>query len=221
MLTRLTDFCYRRRRLVVVAWLAILVTTAVAGGRFGGGDATDYGTPGSESKAATNLLEERFPARSGDTIDVVWRAYDVTTVAVRERVEGLLAEAADLDHVVAVASPYRQGGQGQIAQDGTVAYATLQLDTWDMPVDITQQLLDAAAVASSDAVQIELAGQAVQTAEQGSVGAEGVGFLAAGLILLISFGSLLAMGLPDRHRRVRRRRRLRADRAARQRRRRS
>jgi RND superfamily putative drug exporter len=71
MLDRLTDWCYRRRRLVVVAWLAILITTAVAGSRFGGGDTTDYGTPGSESKAATNLLDERFPARSGDTIDVV------------------------------------------------------------------------------------------------------------------------------------------------------
>src|SRR5436190_503893 len=71
MLNRLTDFCYRRRRLVVVAWLVILVATAVAGSRFGGGDTTDYGTPGSESKAATSLLDERFPARSGDTIDVV------------------------------------------------------------------------------------------------------------------------------------------------------
>ena len=150
MLDRLTDFCYRRRRLVVVAWLAILVATAVAGSRFGGGDTTDYGTPGSESKAATNLLDERFPARSGDTIDVVWRADDVTAAAVRSQVEGVLAEAADLDHVVAVASPYRDGGQGQIARDGTVAYATLQLDTWDMPVDVTQELLDAAAAASDD-----------------------------------------------------------------------
>ena len=196
MLERLTEFCYRRRRLVVAGWLVILVATVVAGSRFGGGDSTDYGTPGSESKAATNLLDARFPARSGDTIDIVWRAEDVTTTAVRSRVETVLAVAADLDHVVAVASPYRQGGEGQIAGDGTVAYATVQLDTWDMPVDITQQLLDTASVASRDVVQIELAGQAVQNAEQGAVGAEGVGFLAAGVILLISFGSLLAMGLP-------------------------
>ena len=46
MLDRLTEFCYRRRRLVVAGWLVILVATAVAGSRFGGGDTTDYGTPG-------------------------------------------------------------------------------------------------------------------------------------------------------------------------------
>ena len=84
MLERLTDFCYRHRRLVVAGWLVVLVATVVAGSRFGGGDTTDYGTPGSESKAATNLLDERFPARSGDTIDIVWRAEDVTTAAVRQ-----------------------------------------------------------------------------------------------------------------------------------------
>ena len=196
MLERLTDFCYRHRRLVVAGWFVVLVATVVAGGRFGGGDSTDYGTPGSESKAATNLLDERFPARSGDTIDIVWRAADVTTAAVRHKVDDVLAAATDLDHVVAVASPYRQGGQAQIARDGTVAYATVQLDTWDMPVEVTQRLLDTAAVAGDDVVQIELAGQAVQNAEQGAVGAEGVGFLAAGVILLVSFGSLLAMGLP-------------------------
>ena len=87
MLERLTDFCYRHRRLVVAGWLVVLVATAVAGSRFGGGDTTDYGTPGSESKAATNLLDERFPARSGDTIDIVWRAEDVTTAAVRSQVD--------------------------------------------------------------------------------------------------------------------------------------
>ena len=113
MLDRLTDFCYRRRRLVVVGWLVVLVATAVAGSRLGGGDSTDYGTPGSESKAATSLLDERVAAGAGDTIDIVWRAEDVTTAAVRGQVETVLASAADLDHVVAVASPFREGGQRQ------------------------------------------------------------------------------------------------------------
>ena len=63
----------------------------------------------------------------------------MTTAAVQSQVDDVLAAAADLDHVVAVASPYREGGQGQIARDGTVAYATVQLDTWDMPVEVTQR----------------------------------------------------------------------------------
>jgi RND superfamily putative drug exporter len=174
----------------------VLVATTLLGGRFGGGDSTDYGTPGSESAAATDLLDQRFPARSGDTIDVVWRASDVTAPAVRTRVGALLDQAAALDHVVAVTSPYAPGGERQVAADSTVAYATLQLDTWDMPIDVTQMLLDATAAARNDEIDIELGGQGVQNAEQGAVGAEGIGFLAAALILLVSFGSLLAMGLP-------------------------
>ena len=128
----------------------------------------------------------------------------------------MLAEAATLDHVVAVTTPYRDGGEAQIARDGTVAYATVQLDTWDMPVEATQDLLRVAEEASDATLQVELAGQPVQNAEQGSVGAEGIGFLAAGVILLVSFGSLLAMGLPDRHRDLRCRRLGGADLAARE-----
>ena len=151
MLDRLTDFCYRRRRLVVVAWLVVLVATAVAGSRFGGDDTTDYGTPGSESTAATNLLDERFPARSGDTIDVVWRA-DGRHHGRRAEPGRGRAWPRRPTSTTSSASParIREGGQGQIARDGTVAYATVQLDTWDMPVEVTQELLDAAAAAGDD-----------------------------------------------------------------------
>src|SRR5918996_3260617 len=86
VLQRLTQFAYHRRRIVVLAWLALLVMAATLGGRFGGDDTTDYGTPGSESSAANDLLDERFPAGSGDTIDVVWSAQDVDAPSVRTRV---------------------------------------------------------------------------------------------------------------------------------------
>ena len=78
MLTRTTEFCYRHRRLVVAAWVLVLAVTAMLPAA-GSAAATPPTTarPGSESVAATNLLDERFPARSGDTIDVVWRADDV------------------------------------------------------------------------------------------------------------------------------------------------
>ena len=189
MLARLSRFAYHRRRLVVVVWIAVLVTVATVGGRLGGDDTTDYGTPGSESSAANDLLDERFPAGSGDTIDVVWSADDVTTPAARARAARFLDEAAGLDHVVAVV-------ERETASDGTVAYATLQLDTWDMPVEVTGELLDAAEAADGDGFTIDLAGNPVQTAEQGEVGSEGIGLLVAAVILLVSFGSLLAMGLP-------------------------
>jgi RND superfamily putative drug exporter len=150
VLHRLTRFVYRRRRAVVIAWLAVLVLTVTVGGRFGGDDTTDYGTPGSESAAANDLLDDRFPSGSGDTIDIVWRADDITRPAIRSRMQPLLDEAASLDHVSGIADPYVTGDADRIADDGTVAFATLQLDTWDMPAEVTRELLDAADDASGD-----------------------------------------------------------------------
>ena len=188
-MARFTRTMYRRRRLVVAAWLTLLVVVSTLGGRFGGDDTTDYGTPGSESSAANDLLDERFPDASGDTIEIVWTADDVSDGAVRSRVEPLLADVARADHVAGVA-------EGPPSSDGTVAFATVQLDTWDMPVETTRQLLDAAEEAGTDQLTVELAGNPVQTAEQGEVGSEGIGLLVAAAILLVSFGSLLAMGAP-------------------------
>jgi RND superfamily putative drug exporter len=196
MLLRVTQFVYRRRRSVVIAWIALLVMTVTIGGRLGGDDTTDYGTPGSESAEANDLLDTRFPSGSGDTIDVVWRADDVRGAATRARAKALLREAATLDHVVGVIDPYAPAGTGQLADDGTVAYATLQLDTWDMPVEVTRKLMDAADAATGEGLVVDLAGNPVQSAEQGTVGSEGIGLLVAAVILLVAFGSLLAMGLP-------------------------
>ena len=189
MLDHLAQFAYRRRRTVVVAWLAFLVVAVTLGGRFGGDDTTDYGTPGSESSAANDLVADRFPAGSGDTINVVWRAPDVTAPAAQARVRDVLDRAAALDHVIGVV-------EGPTSEDGTVGYATLQLDTWDMPVEVTNELVALAERADGDGFTVDVGGNPVQTAEQGEVSSEGIGLIVAAVILLVSFGSVLAMGLP-------------------------
>ena len=189
MLHHLARFAYRRRRTVVVAWLALVVVAVTLGGRFGGDDTTDYGTPGSESSNANDLVADRFPAGSGDTINVVWQAPDVTAAPVQAGVRDVLDQAAGLDHVIGVV-------QGPMSEDGTVGYATLQLDTWDMPVEVTDELLAIADEADGDGFTVDVGGNPVQTAEQGEVSSEGIGLIVAAVILLVSFGSVLAMGLP-------------------------
>ena len=70
-LARLADFAFRRRRTVVLAWIAALVAAFAASGSLAGEFSADYATPGSESQRAGDLLSQRFPARSSDTVDVV------------------------------------------------------------------------------------------------------------------------------------------------------
>src|SRR5688572_30384211 len=127
MLVRLAGWCYERRRLVVVLWIALLVGASVAGGALGSDFKQDYFAPGSESKAALDLLEEKFPQRSGDTVQAVFHAPG-GVAAHKTRIEARLAEVAKVDHVLNVVSPFSERGSSWTSKDGTIAYAEVELD---------------------------------------------------------------------------------------------
>src|SRR5690606_24094022 len=96
---------------VVVAWVVVVIVLGALGVSARGRFADDFQLPGTESQAARDLLEERFPQRAGDPAMVVMQAsagFDDPTV--RAHVERLLEEAAALPEVLAVASPYEPGG---------------------------------------------------------------------------------------------------------------
>ena len=97
-LARLADLAFRRRRLVLLAWIVALAAAFAASGALAGQFSADYATPGSESQRAGDLLTERFPARSSDTVDVVWEAKDgVKSAAVQQRTGTLLTAATHLE----------------------------------------------------------------------------------------------------------------------------
>ena len=132
MLVRLADWCYRRGRLVVLAWIVALVGAFVLAGAFGGGIKQDYLQPGSESKAASDTLQKSFPQKAGDTIQVVVHSQGgVTSPDVRAQAEQIFDDVAKRDHVVGVASPFSPGGAAQVSEDGTTAYAEVALDERD------------------------------------------------------------------------------------------
>ena len=72
-LARLADISYRRRGRMVLAWIAATVIIIGVGSALAGEFNADYNTPGSESKAASELTEERFDGYSGQEIYVVWK----------------------------------------------------------------------------------------------------------------------------------------------------
>src|SRR5919107_6441689 len=106
-LGRLADLAYRHRLLTVVGWLAALAVSVVLAGAVGGEFKADYSGPGSDSSAAQQLLEDEFPAQSGDTVDVVVRSdRPVTDPAVKADVTALLAKLGAVPHVESVDDPY-------------------------------------------------------------------------------------------------------------------
>jgi putative drug exporter of the RND superfamily len=199
MLKPITSWSFRHRRVVVVAWIALLVAINVAAMTFGGENKQEFLSPGTDSKAAVDLLDARFPAQSGDTITIVIHdKAGVTSPGVLAVAEPLVERVRRLPHIVSVVAPWDPDGHEQVSSDGKTGYATAQLDTTGaaFPVSVAAEMIDLAADARRAGTQIELGGQAIDNAQSSSLGAEGPGLLIAALVLLIAFGSLVAMGLP-------------------------
>ena len=198
MLQRLAAWCYRRRRSVVVLWIVALVSMSVIGSNVGASFSQGFSLTDTESSRAAALLETRFPARAGDEGQIVFaHSGGVDDAAVQARMEALFADVAEVPGVTAVVSPYSPDGARQVARGGDIAYATVQFDRVasripDATIEHIRHLKDDAA---GPGVRIALGGRMFQ--EPGGLGpAELIGILAAIVILLVAFGSLLAMGLP-------------------------
>ena len=198
MLQRLAHLCYRRRRRVVVLWVLALVAVNVIGSQIGSSYSQGFSLPGTESQRAVDLLQARFPAKAGDSGQIVFAdAAGVRQPAIEARMLAVFARVGQVPGVTGVESPYAGPGARQVSKDGTVAYATV--DFAKRANAIASKTTDAvkhlAFGAREPALRVELGGGMFQS--NPSFGAaELIGVVAAIIILLVVFGSVLAMGLP-------------------------
>jgi putative drug exporter of the RND superfamily len=194
----LAGVAYRRRGRVILGWLAALALAIGLSAAFAGAFTADYSAPGSDSKQAQDLLEQRFPVQAGDTVQVVVRSgAGVADPAVRSDVAGLLRRLGGMPHVAAAENPY--GTPGDISRDGKTLISHLKLDITnpaDMPVADSKKLLEAARAAERPGLDVALGGQTIRAAEQGTAGSESIGIAVAAIILLLTLGSFVAAGLP-------------------------
>lgn len=199
MLVKLARFSFRRRWLVLMAWIVILGGVNVASRAMGSAFSNDFKLPGAESQEAQALLRERFPERSGDSAFVVFRSDGpVRDTSVQKRIENLLSDIGKLDHVTVVVSPYQVPEQ-QISSREPIAFALVNFDTnaSNVPRSVIEELHSLAESESRDGLQVELGGPIIQFGEPPETGvAELIGLISAIFILLIAFGSVIAMGLP-------------------------
>lgn len=198
MLVQLADWCYRQRRMVVVLWIAALAAAFALASSFGGETRQDYLQPGSESQAASQTLRTDFPQRAGDTLQVVLHAEDGFTSEVRSRADDILSDVAADPHVTGVAGPFGDNGADQVSRDGRTAYALVALDKTADEYTPAQakQLVEPLLAAGDDTLRVEAGGPVAALSQTVPVGGEGIGLVAAALILLLTFGSAVAMGLP-------------------------
>src|SRR4030088_1051022 len=188
------------RRVFVLAWIVLAAGVLGASQTVGNRNANNFSLPNTNSQRAVDLLQSRFPTQAGDADQIVFRARSgtLTDASTRAVVTPLLVRIARLPHVAGVVSPYDTGA-GAISKSGKIGFATVEFDqrASQIPKAAIDRVITTATSARSSALQVELGGQAIEQAQQTSLGfATGVGVAAAMIVLLISFGSLLAMRLP-------------------------
>ena len=186
--------CFRHRRLTVIAWIVGVACLITLWTRFGAPAQDNF----TGSDPGQTLLNQHFHQQSGDTLTLAIRSNDpIGSPAVRARVTSALTPFARAPHVTSVTSPYQAAGQ--ISADNHVAFAVVQFGVPSSKISNGEALalIQDAKSMSGRGVNFYLGGDVVDLAETPYGGpSDGVGVLAAAIVLLIAFGSLLAMGLP-------------------------
>ncbi|HSC21224.1 MAG TPA: MMPL family transporter, partial [Solirubrobacterales bacterium] len=190
-LARLADLAYRRRGRMVVGWIVATVVLIALGSSLAGEYEADYNTPGSDSKAASELTEREFGGYSGQEIYVVWKdPSGADSAAAKRRINAFFRQAEAIKDV-------EKRDAIRLSDDGTIATTTLPLTIpgWQVKKEQGEELIDAAEENSGGGLEIKLGGEPIYSAQEGA-SPEGYGFLGAAIVLLIAFGSLVAAGLP-------------------------
>jgi RND superfamily putative drug exporter len=189
------------RRTVAIAWVALAILATVLAQAAGRQYATNFTLPGTEAQRALDLLQREFPAQSGDVDTIVFHTSQgtVDSAAVRGAITPLLAAVQRMPHVVSVVSPYSPRGAVQVSRDRMTAFATIYYEKRAnlLPNTTGQPVLDAIHAIHVPGLTIAAGGQVIENAEGFNIGpATIVGVLAALVILLLTFGSLITAGMP-------------------------
>jgi RND superfamily putative drug exporter len=189
------------RKTVIIGWIVALLVIGAISSSVGSSFSENFKLPASDSQEAFDLLETKFPAQSGDTATIVYRdAGGVEQPAVKRKMEAAFSAIAKQPHVSEVASPYAKGGAAAVSDDGQIAYATVQLDQIADKLDKgeVERIMNTALGASGNGLNVQIGGQPIEEVRSENEGDSSfaIGLLAAVVILLLTFGSLVAMGLP-------------------------
>jgi putative drug exporter of the RND superfamily len=191
---KVTRWCIAHRGRVFIGWIAIAIITTVVASAAGRNYATNFSLPGTESQRALDLLKREFPAQSGDVDTIVFHTANGTVddPEVQAAINKLKEQVAKDPHVISV-------GTVVVSHDRMTAFATIN---YDKPANLVpnaagKPVLDQINAVHVPGLTVAAGGQVIANAQGFSVGpATLIGALAALVIMLFTFGSLIAAGMP-------------------------
>jgi RND superfamily putative drug exporter len=200
-LYKLGRFAFRRRRYVVLVWIGLLALAGVGAATAPSAPSDNFTVPGTEAQQAFDLLHERSPGSNADGAGarMVFKAPNggtITAGANRAAVEKVVTDLQNSPQKATVGDPFAAGGDA-VSKDGRTAYATVTYDAKSTAItDATRHSIEDAAQDGRDAgLTVETGGDALQASpETGNSEVIGIGI--AAVVLMITFSSLVAAGLP-------------------------
>lgn len=194
VLYRLGRASFRHRWLVLIIWVVVLGGLGGAAAAFRGPTSSDFTMPGTESQRAIDALKSQFPEASGATGTIVVAAPQGQQLAAsKSAVDGLVAEASKLPGVLGALDPFQTRA---VSQDGRYALVTVQFaDRADKVTDEQRAAYEASGAAARQAGLVVEHGGEVMNSEPEVGGTEGIGVLIALVVLVVTFGALVAAGM--------------------------
>ena len=201
LLYRLGRFSFRRAWIIIGIWAALIIGVLGGGLALGGQSSESFVIPGTESQVALDRLSAVFPQVAGASVQVVSEVPEGASVNdedVREAIEDQAAAIEKIDGVEAVVTPYNEYAGYAISKDETVALTKVQFAgvSGDVTQESIDELLATAEIGEDAGLTIAFGGQVLQDSTPSLTITEAFGVLFAGVVLVITFGSLLAAGMP-------------------------
>lgn len=199
-LYKIGRLAFRRRRYVALIWVALLALAGFGAASASTATSSSFSIPGTEAQKAFDLLEQRFPAASADgaTARIVFKApgnEKMTDPANKADVKKITSRLkSGSDQVASVVDPYTGNA---VSKNGSTAYVsvTYKVNSMELTDDTRTALEDAGEAAQKTGMTVEIGGDALQVMpETGAT--EIIGVALAAVVLVITFGSLIAAGLP-------------------------
>ncbi|MGW3040355.1 MMPL family transporter [Kitasatospora sp. NPDC001159] len=200
-LYRLGRWAFVRRRLVTLLWVAALAVCGVLAAKAPAAPDDGFSMPGTEAQKAFDLMNERFPGGHADgasarLVFVAPSGQKITAQPNQQAVEKTVAELAHAEQVTGVVDPFTM--QGAVSKDGTTAYATVNYSAkaGELSEGATDALQQAAQHGRDAGLKVEIGGNALMAKPEAGGSSEAIGMALSAVVLVITFGSLVAAGLP-------------------------
>src|SRR5215467_3300630 len=194
-------FCAAHALVVLLAWIVLAVGLTGLKAQFGGLTSNDQSLPGTQSQQAADLLAAYFPPQQNGSSPIVFHVAKgkITDQANKDAVESSYKALLKAPTVYSATDPFGKGSSALVSADGHTAWTPvlLKIGNGQITEALAQRIVNATKPARQKGIQVE-AGGIIGTALSPSPTekSEAVGLLTAMLVLALTFGSLVAMGLP-------------------------